>query len=298
VPGEITRVLSDLHYGDRVSQVRRLDRLRPLLEGIDHLILNGDTLDTRPGPSPARTADCRAEVLDFFRREAPSARFLTGNHDADLSSEHRLDLAAGEVFVTHGDIVFDDIVPWSRDAALIGSRIAAALARIPDAERGDLDRRLAIWRQVAASVPQRHQSEPHNLKRTLHYFADTVWPPSRFLRILQVWRDWPRQMAALARLHRPEAGYVLTGHIHRPLIWHDPSGVVVINTGSFCPPLGGCLVDLSPGRLTVRRIERSRGGFRPGRVVAEFALAGKPSGPRLSSPAAGPAGARPIKQTP
>jgi hypothetical protein len=47
----------------------------------------------------------------------------------------------------------------------------------------------------------------------------------------------------------------------------------VINTGSFCLPLGGTLVDLFEHRLTVRQIDLRRGEFHPGAVVAEFPLA-------------------------
>ncbi len=273
MPGDVIRILSDIHFGDRASLVGRLGQLRPLFDGIDRLVLNGDTLDTRPGPNPEHSTACRDEVLDFFPRSVPTVTYLTGNHDADLSPHHRLDLARGQVFVTHGDIVFENIVPWSNDAALIGERIATQLAAAPASEREELDRRLFIWRQVAASIPQRHQSERHGLKHLMRYVADTAWPPTRVLRVLQAWRNEPRLAAALARRHRPTARYVVTGHIHRPGIWRDPNGVIVINTGSYTPPLGATCVDLTPGRLLVRSVKRQRGEFRPGRVLAEFPLA-------------------------
>ncbi|MBC7369402.1 MAG: hypothetical protein H7343_21760, partial [Undibacterium sp.] len=41
VPG-LTRILSDLHYGDRASRLLSLGQLRPLLDGPDHVVLNGD----------------------------------------------------------------------------------------------------------------------------------------------------------------------------------------------------------------------------------------------------------------
>ena len=49
--------------------------------------------------------------------------------------------------------------------------------------------------------------------------------------------------------------------------------VTVINTGSFCRPLGGYLVDLFEHELSVRQIDLRRGEFRPGEVVATFPLA-------------------------
>jgi predicted phosphodiesterase len=273
MPGQLIRILSDVHYGDHASRVVRLSQLRPLLDGVTQLILNGDTLDTRPGPLPAHTAECCAIVSEFFSREVAVSTFLTGNHDADFSPHHHLDLAGGQVFVTHGDIFFDNIVPWSRDAALISRRIAEELRSLPGELHEHLDHRLALLRRVAASIPQRHQSERSRLKYALHYLADTVWPPLRTLRVMHAWRLAPTRAVELARRHRPAARFVLAGHTHRPGIWRRLPGITVINTGSFCPPLGGYAVDLEPERLTVRRVSVRAGEFHPGDVVAEFPLA-------------------------
>src|SRR3954466_6212027 len=64
VPAKLTRIFSDVHFGDRASRVDRLAQLRPLLDGVDQLVLNGDTMDTRPGPRPQYTSACRAEWLE------------------------------------------------------------------------------------------------------------------------------------------------------------------------------------------------------------------------------------------
>jgi predicted phosphodiesterase len=272
--GPLTRIISDVHFGDHASRVSRLAQLRPLLDGVSHLVLNGDTLDTRVGPFPAHTDECTAAVNAFFPREVASTSFLTGNHDGDFSTLHHLDLAGGEVFVTHGDIFFDDIVPWSRDAALIGRKITEEMQSIPQTLHHDLDHRLAVFRRVAISIPQRHQSERNKLKYALHYVADTVWPPLRIVRIMHAWRMAPRRAVELARQHRPAAKFVLCGHTHRPGIWPGSAGVTVVNTGSFCPPLGGFAVDVAEDQLTVRRVDLHAGEFRAGAAVASFPLAG------------------------
>ena len=275
-----TRILSDLHYGEHACRVRRLEELRPLLNGIDHLVLNGDTLDTRPGPQPAHTAECRAEVTAFFSREVARTTFLTGNHDADFSDLHHLDLADGRVFVTHGDLFFDDIVPWSQDAPLVRRLIAAELNALPPAERDELMHRLAAFKRVAAAIPQRHQSERNRLRYAFRYFVDTVWPPTRLVRVLQAWRQGPRLAAALTRRHRPEARFTVSGHTHRPGIWRSPEGLVAINTGSLCPPLGGCAADLTETGLQVRPLIFGRREVRVGPPIAEFPLAGTSGIPR------------------
>jgi predicted phosphodiesterase len=273
VPDKIIRIISDVHYGDHASRVRRLAQLRPLLEGVTRLVLNGDTLDTRPAANQFHSNACRDEVLDFFPREVESTIFLSGNHDADFSPHHSLDLAGGAVFVIHGDILFDNIVPWGRDAALVGRLIATELRALSPASREVLENRLVVWRRVAASIPQRHQSERNRLKYALHFAADTVWPPLRIFHILRAWHLEPIRAATFARQHRPAAGFILIGHTHRPGVWRTPAGVVVINTGSFCRPLGGCAVDVAPTSITVRRIDRRGDEFHPGGTVAEFPLA-------------------------
>jgi predicted phosphodiesterase len=273
MPAKSTRIFSDVHYGDRASGVLAIRQLRGLAEGAESIILNGDTLDTRPGPHPDRTAEQRSEILAFFSGAAGSVTYVTGNHDPDISACHACELAGGEVFVTHGDVVFGDIVPWGRDAGAIRRRLREAW---PARAGGTLDEQLSAWRLVAAEIPQRHQSERHPLKYALRFAADTIWPPWKALLILNAWRVQPQRIAALARRHRPSARFAIVGHTHYPGVW-ILDGVTVINTGSFCGPLGGLAVDVEPGRLTVRTIERVRGEYRTGKTLREFALAGAPS---------------------
>ena len=273
MPSERVRILSDLHFGDHASRVSRLAQLAPLLENVEHLVLNGDTLDTRPGPHPAHTDHCRAEVTEFFPAQVGRVTYLTGNHDADFSPDHRLDLADGRIFVTHGDLFFDDIVPWSHDAAFIGRRLAEEFRTLPVELHGQLDHRLALFRRVAAAIPQRHQAERNKLKYAFHYLTDTVWPPQRILRIMRAWQNAPRSAAEATRRYRPDARFVVSGHTHRPGVWQMPDGLRVINTGSFCPPLGGCCVDVSDETLTVRSIATRAGEFRVGATQATFRLA-------------------------
>ncbi len=272
VPSAVTRIFSDVHFGDRASRVHRLAQLRPLLEGASALVLNGDSLDTRAGPVPADTAALRAEVLDFFAREAPAATLLTGNHDPDISSHHLSDLAAGRVLVVHGDILFDDIVPWSADASRLGALIATELAAMTPQLREQLPDRLAAWRRAAGSIPQRHQSE-RGLRYLRRFAADMMWPPTRILRVLFAWREEPARAAKLLQRYRPAAKIIITGHTHRPGYWTLPDGRILINTGSFCPPFGGWLVDVGATHAVIRRIANRGGEFRPGAVVAEIPLA-------------------------
>ena len=269
----VIRIFSDIHYGDRMTRVDRLAQLEPLCADIGRLVINGDTFDTRAGPNPAHTERCRAEVAEFFGRVSVPVTFVTGNHDPDCSDQHFLDLADGEVFVIHGDVLYDCIVPWGRDAAPIRRLVREALAALPPGAEHRLDERVGAFRRVAASLRQRHQAERNPVKYTLRFLTDTVWPPPSAWNMLQAWRNLRRGSPRSAPAStRPRARYILVGHTHRPGVWRTPAGVVVINTGSFSPPFGGLAVDLTPTRLAVRRIEARGGAFHPGRTIAEFPL--------------------------
>ena len=125
--------------------------MRPLLAGADAFILNGDSVDTRPDRNRERTEGQRREVLDFFGTAGIPVTFLTGNHDPDISRLHELSLEGGQNLVTHGDVLFESIVPWSQDAAMIRSKVIAALAAVPDDGACALESRLSAFRSVAGS---------------------------------------------------------------------------------------------------------------------------------------------------
>ncbi len=273
---KLTRIFSDIHYGDRSSRVRSLASLAPLFDGADTVVLNGDTVDTRNGPHPQRTEALRQEALAFFSRNAPNTVLITGNHDPDLSGLHLQSLGNDRVFVTHGDVLFDSIVPWGRDVPLIKELLAAERMRHTGAEADTLEGRLTIFRRVCARIPQRHQVEPNPWKHLVSFTLDTVWPPLHAWNVLRAWQVAPERAAALARAHRPTAQFIVFGHTHHPGFWRTRDRRTAINTGSFCPPFGPCMVELTSDHLRIRQIKARKGEFRPDRVIGEFTLAELP----------------------
>ena len=273
MPG-VTRIFSDLHYGDRGSRIRSLSALRPLFNGADALVLNGDTIDTRPSRHPEVTVALRAETKEFFERSAPPTTFITGNHDPDISELHTVDLSNGKIFVTHGDIIFDDLVPWGQDAPEIRKRLIHEIGALSPTEREELDARLGAYRRVAGSIPQRHQSERNRLKYLASFLADTVWPPLRIARVLDAWRRAPRLTAELTRRYRPNASVAVIGHIHHAGFWRQPNGFTVLNTGAFCPPGHGAVVDVHEDCVVLRSVDYRGGEFHAGQNLAVVPLTG------------------------
>jgi predicted phosphodiesterase len=281
VSSAVIRIFSDLHYGDRASTLRVLSQIKPLFEGCSQIILNGDTLDTRPSRFPATTLALRAEVADFFTRYAPPATWLTGNHDPDISSQHAVELRDRRVYATHGDILFENLVPWGRDASVLRKLIEHEFAHMSPAQRGNLDEQFAATRRVAASIPQRHQSERNPIKYAAGFLMDTVWPPLRILDVLKAWRESPARAAAFLRRHQLPARVFVMGHTHRLGATQAPDGLIVINTGSFGPPCTAGVVDVATDHVRLRSVVRKRDAFCLGNTIAEFALAQVPNAETL-----------------
>ncbi len=268
MPTPPTRILSDLHLGDERSSLREPAQLAPLLDGVGALVLNGDTCDTQHDLDPAEVAALKG----FFAARVPQVTFVTGNHDPDISAAHELALADSRVWCTHGDVLFDDIAPWSRLRPELARRLALIRARHPAADWHAIATRLPMMREACLRLPCEHTAKLGGALAKLERAARDLFPPTRALAMLRTWMTAPRLAARLAAAQRPAARLIVTGHIHFPGVRRS-GGRVVVNTGSFSPPLGARCVDLADGTVRVRRIERRGGNFHPGRVVAEFALA-------------------------
>ncbi len=265
------RIISDIHYGDKASGVVDLNQLLPLFEGANSVIFNGDTLDTRHGPNPLKTAQDLAQMNAFLAGLKIPITCITGNHDPDFSSIHHLNLAQDQVFVMHGDLAFDSIVPWGKDAPMLRKQIKDGLERL--GANVSLEEKLSLYRRLSKDLPQGHQAEKNSVKYAAKFLKDTAWPPWRLLYMLNAWRCMPKQTAQISALVRPRARFVITGHTHWPGVWKTKQGITVINTGSFCPPLGQSLVELNTDLLVVRSIKRKNGSYYPGKRICEFLLA-------------------------
>jgi predicted phosphodiesterase len=278
VAAPLTRIISDLHYRDPGSWVDRLDRLTPLLDGVDVLVVNGDALDTQILAQPAERI---AELKSFLTERVPTVTFVTGNHDPDISSVHELSLIDDSVWITHGDVFFDDVAPWSRLVGELRRRIQTYGAQLSPTERRKIETRFRIFRQACLQLPREHHPDARGAWAKFMRIGKAVFPPHRILAMMRVWRAMPALAAEFAAEQRERARIVVTGHTHFHGIWQRPHHLV-INTGSFCAPRGGQVVDLFNGKLSVRRLVRRAGNFHAQDRVAEFTLASRTT-PALSA---------------
>jgi len=234
------------------------------------MVFNGDTVETRFLKEREQGVADFHQVKAFCEEKGVEADFLTGNHDPLVTGLHHLDLAGGAVLVTHGDILFHGLSPWSREADTLRNAHTSALEAAGNPTL--LEPCLAAARRAAISIEKLGPSPHHHARvRSLAGFVRQIWPLWRPLKMVECWLRAPSLAAAFVARYRPEAKCILIGHTHRAGVWKIGKQVV-INTGSFLPYSGMLAVDLMPGQLLVRKIGSERGLFRLARDVARVEL--------------------------
>jgi UDP-2,3-diacylglucosamine pyrophosphatase LpxH len=267
---EPIRILSDLHFGHPASIIEHPEQLTPLFREAKTVVFNGDTVELRY--LRGRRIGMRNSVLMREACEAAGAHpvFINGNHDPILSDISHLDLVDGAVLVTHGDLLFHDISPWSHDSVTIGAAHTRELAGMGEDAFLDFEKRLSASKRAALSI-ELHRTR---MRRDSLTFIRTVlrecWPPWRPFQVFHSWAVTPARAEALARVFRPRARFILIGHTHFSGCWRRGPRVV-INTGSFLPLSGRMAIDVQGGTLTVRPILIERGVFKAGAPMMQFA---------------------------
>jgi predicted phosphodiesterase len=268
----ITRVISDIHFRHPASFVRDLEGLSPLLEGVQDVVFNGDSVEMRFLEDREQALRDAATLRALCAQAGVEPTFLTGNHDPTLTETHHLDLAGGRILVTHGDLLFHGISPWSRKAHVLAAAHARELAQ---GDADDWEHQLRAVKRTMRAVEHLGPKMRHAERggATLSSFLHEIFPPWRPLLILGCWLKTPDRAGAIAARFRPAAEFVLVGHMHWAGVWRR-QGRVVVNTGSFLPFSKALVVDIDEagGELTVRRVERRGAAFHPGTAVARFAL--------------------------
>lgn len=268
------RILSDLHLGHRVSRIDAARQLRPLLEGVDTVVFNGDTWQELALAFRGEGARLLEELKQMAAGMGVDLIFLPGNHDPSCGGRGYLELGAGAVLVTHGDAVFGETVPWSRVVPNKFAEIRGLYAACPEAAH-DLDARLKVAGEVGRLIEVPIKVFGRNL---LARAWDAAWPPTRGLRMLWTWRTMVTQTSEFVDRFRPLAQVVVFGHFHRAGIWLHRDRLL-INTGSFMPPGAALCVDWQPdGWLRTRPITYHHGEFVPGEALGVWKVAVPPGG--------------------
>ena len=279
--GQRTLILSDTHLGRPRGSAHSAAALRPLWQGCDRLIINGDLAEVHH-PVYWREAGRQTMALQTLcEADEVDLTILSGNHDPYLSDLRSCRLAGGEVFVTHGDVLHPSIAPWSPVADRLREEYEAALAALPPDERNELEGRLS-----AAQHASHHEwLELHESPGGSGALAILI-RPRLIWRVIRFWAITASLAARFAEEFAPDARYVVIGHTHRGEV-RTVRGRTVINTGSFWFPGAPRAVTIDDDGLSVWRIHRSGEQYALARrPLARYALSASDA---ASTPAFAPA---------
>jgi hypothetical protein len=175
------------------------------------------------------------------------------------------------MLVTHGDILFLGIAPWSRQAYAYRKVHLRALDQLgPDALL-NFEKRLLATKRTSLKLQLLEEPTTRGRFPGLGLIVRQLWPPFRPFMILHAWWETPNLGARLLQAFRPETRYLLIGHTHFPGCWNH-GGRVIINTGSFVLNFGACAVLLKEKSFEIRKIKRYQKNFVLGKRLQEFGI--------------------------
>jgi predicted phosphodiesterase len=266
---EPVRIVSDLHFGHPGSLLANAEQLGTLFRGAGTAIFNGDTVEMRFLEDRSIAYQNMELVGEACLAVGARPIFVNGNHDPIISALNHLDLADGGFLVTHGDMLFHDISPWSKEARTIGPAHTQALMELGDDSFHDFEKRLNAGKRAALSVELHKSRLPRGGMARVATMLRECWPPWRPAQILRVWVVTPSRAVALARVFRPRARFIAIGHTHFGGIWRMRPRII-INTGSFLPFSRRTAIELEGNTLSVYEIPKKRTGFELGARIAQF----------------------------
>jgi predicted phosphodiesterase len=270
-PTEPTLILSDLHLGHRASLIKDPEQLVPVLRGSSSIIFNGDTAEMRHATDRPVGRKFAADLARICHQEGKKAFFVNGNHDPTVSHINHLDLHQGAVLVTHGDILFLGVAPWSRAAKHYRTKHRQILDKLSPEDFTDFEKRLLATKRTTIELQMIEPALTAKHLPGLRLFIRQFWPPFRPFMIMKAWLETPGLAANLGRVFRPQARFIFVGHTHFPGAWKvDPR--IVINTGGFIACFGACAAIIDSKKIEVRRVVSYRRQFVLGKRIAGYAI--------------------------
>jgi predicted phosphodiesterase len=264
---EPVRVFSDLHLGHKVSRIREVSALRPLISGAGTVIFNGDTWQELARQFYLRSAAMLEELTSLCRAEGAEAVFLSGNHDPGWPGRGWVELAGGRIVISHGDGLLFDGSPWKREILVNGKRVVELWDQHPQASR-DVEERLRVARKIARELCC---VESPTGRSFLLRAWDAAIPPRRAVKMIEAWITQATEGAKFCDSYFPAAEILVIGHFHREGSWLR-SGRRIINTGSFMAPGRAHWVEWNDGWLSRGVIDEMGESCRKGRTLGVWRL--------------------------
>lgn len=246
-PGSLVRFISDLHLAHKRGLAP--DDLLEQMQGVDILVLCGDTAETRETCiERERSMELRESLREQCRQKGIQLVELAGNHDPDTAPLLAL-LWEGRVAATHGHAILREISPWSREYMNAKTAVRALIRACPEAEHS-LEARLELTRRIAQELsrrvppPKRGEHKRSILRELYHCF----WPPSRPLSIVWSWLTCGPRAERWVRRFCPKTEVFIFGHFHRGGRWKYGKRTI-LNTGAWFEHARPYAVDMRDGKL-------------------------------------------------
>jgi predicted phosphodiesterase len=270
-PTDPVLILSDLHLGHRASRIDDASRLEALIRPFRTAIFNGDTAELWYAADRPLGRKLTADLARFCHHVGCKAIFINGNHDPDISEVNHLDLHGGALLVTHGDILFLGVAPWSKIAKQYLSAHRRILKDLGEDALGSFEHQLLATKRASLELQMWENPVHGGSLPGLRLLALQAWPPNRPFKILHAWWQTPSLAVDMMKLFRPQAHVVLIGHTHYPGVWRR-SGRIIVNTGSFLNYMRAQAAIIEGERLEVRWVNERNGNFTLGKVKEVFKI--------------------------
>ena len=276
-------ILSDTHLAGPGRGAHSAAALRPLWQGADEVIFNGDVAEVADEKLRGLAARQVVELLRLAEEDGVRVTLISGNHDPLITDRRYLRLAEREVFMTHGDILHPAISPWTDHGKHMARLHADAVMSLDPSKARDIDAQLAACKHASAVQWEHFVTRPHK-----HTWLERLQPAAvrrktalarKLLKATYYWQTIPRRAMGFARRFAPESRFFVFGHIHRAGIWTDrgagPGGAdrYIINTGAYQSPRNPRAVVIEDGRLEVWPVVFDRAGHTlADKPLASFAM--------------------------
>ena len=245
-----TVILSDTHLSGNGQGAVSAEALRPLWQGADELVLNGDVAELSDPRWRVDAARHIMQIQDLCEADGVRLTLLAGNHDPYLTDRRFLRLCHGEVFITHGDMLHPAISPWTSYAKQLRELHMDALEQLGSTERNQLSMQAMAATHASNQKWEHLADHPHPKRGKLMSKFEKA---SKVPKVLWFWQRLPRLAAQFAKQYAPDARFFIFGHIHRAGVWQFGEQTI-INTGSYHCPRNPHAVILDGQTLSVHRV--------------------------------------------
>jgi len=244
-------VLSDLHLCKKLSTIVKINELRPLWQGFDELILNGDTEETYSRRYASRSQAATRTLIKTAEDDGLRVRLLNGNHDPMISDQHALSLQQDKLLIMHGHVVFPEVAPWTWYAQKIKTHRIELLLESEDSFQAQLEATRKASDRSAQSRATKNRPKLYEIP----YRA--IWCVAK---ILQTWIRCPSITERWLTTYAPKTKIVVVGHTHRAGIW-EINNRIIINTGCFAFPSHPRGVIIENNTVKVFRIRKKNNEY-------------------------------------